>query len=535
MDQSTCHIARLPEELLEHILGLLEADTARDVWWTCLRTCRQWHRIGLGLYKGLGFATTAIIESDIRRRDIQDEDPDFNYSLNIDFDFQSPSELYLSRLRSLTIHVRHQRTATPFRPRPGEHIVTTLQSSFRSMPRLTTFSLKFSEGWDFPNLEVPVIPQSLLANLVASLPTTVIDLELDTAGIDLPSSPALKSHNPELHLCHQIKKILTRLRHLRLRTSHICSSLLNFHPNTPFCPQSSTCPHCTSNSAATCHLLLTWTMRTMTIWLPWGQTLQTNSFAQAASALLDPTLHNPTTILVVQQTDHMYPDRRSISNPGTSVYDSFTWTSYSNVSRAIKERLDAFAFKPISGHSTLPRPTNHPSTSSFDTASNLVQKIAHNTPLRRFYFSHPPSLDTGSFTSHAFLAIHALEAGLAWTQRRHISARFPISESDQRAKMYWKSGDQEGGRNKGLLWYCEYPGCGERRGRIGLRGHVMYEHGEVGWGSDGRQDRNRGGKWGCVSVGCDRVGDLGFISEEERDEHLRGHYLPWRELLEKKR
>ncbi|KAH7092094.1 hypothetical protein FB567DRAFT_230461 [Paraphoma chrysanthemicola] len=517
MDQSTCYIARLPEELLEHILGLLEAETARDIWWKCLNTCRQWHRIGLGLYKGLGFATTAIIESDhLRRRDIQDEDPKSNYPLNIDFNFQPPSELYLSRLRSLTIHVRHQRTATPFRPRPGEDILTTLQSSFCFMPRLTTFSLKFSEGWDFPNLDVPVIPQSLLANLVASLPTTVIDLDLDTAGTDLPPSPALIAHNPELHLCHKINKILTRLRHLRLRTSHICSTLLNFHPNTPPCPQSSTCSHCTSNSPATCHLLRTWTMRTMTIWLPWGQTLASNSFAQSASALLNPTLYNPTTILVIQQSDHMHPDRTSISTPNSSVYDSFTYTPHSNVSRAIRERLDVFAFKRISGHSTLPRPTN----SSSEMTASLAQKTTHNTPLRRFYFSHPPSLDTGSFTSHAFLAMHALEAGLAWTQRRRIGARFPIAESDQRGKMYWKSGDQEGGRNKGVLWYCEYPGCGERRARVGLRGHVMYEHGEVGLGSDGRQGR----KWGCVSVGCDRVGELGFMSEGDRDEHLRGHY-----------
>lgn len=499
---------------MEHILRLLEADSARDRWWMYLRTCRQWHRIGLGLYKGLGFAATAIVESDTRRCNVDEEALPDDYPLYIDFDFTPPSELYLSRLRSLTIHVRHQRTATPFRPKPGADLVTTLQSSFRSMAGLTTFSLKYSEGWEFPDLEVPMISQSRLARLVAAIPHTVVDLELDTAGTDLPPDPELVAHDKGKHLCYQISVILNRLRHLRLRIGHICSDLLGFRPNTPPCSHAPTCDYCSASEAATCLLLRTWKMRTMTIWLPWGQAQETNSFALAATTLLNPSLYNPTTILLIQQTDHMHPDRSSITKPPSNIYNSFTWTPISNVSHAIRSRLDAFAFKPISGHCTTLRA---PAPSS---AQTLAQTIAHSTPLRRFQLSGTPApqrtIEAGSTTAYPFLALHALEASLAWTQRHHASARFPLSESDQPGKTYWKPGDVGGAEKR--FWYCEFPGCRERRGLIGLRGHVMYAHAEQAWRDGGV------GRWACVSVGCDRVGERGFGREEELEAHLRGHW-----------
>ncbi|KAF2023747.1 hypothetical protein EK21DRAFT_94666 [Setomelanomma holmii] len=272
----------------------------------------------------------------------------------------------------------------------------------------------------------------------------------------------------------------------------------------------------------------------MTIWIPWGQTPDTNSFALAAASLLNASLYNPTAILLVHQIDHMHTDRTSITTPPSNIYKSFTWTPISNVSAAIRTRLNAFAFSPISGHCTTSHPTPLASaqydnflsgaTSTTQCTESLAQKITRLTPLRRFHLSPPsPHSNTSTTTAYTFFAIHTLEAALTWTQRRHDCYRFPLSESDGLGKMYWKrrsSTDADEDAKK--LWYCESPGCGERRGLLGLRGHIMYAHAEQPWWDAGDAGGRRIG-WACPYVGCVRIGKLGFGSEEELAEHLAGH------------
>lgn len=471
MSLNTSHITRLPEELLESILVLVEATASREDCWNTLQTCRQWHRIGLSFYKGLGFAAQVTIASKQRRCDVEEENGLSGFALSTSLDLQPPSELYASLFRSLTIHVKYQEHAPPSNLKPNGDLVTLLQISFGAMKRLTSFSFKFSDDWDFPTLDVPAVPQSLLARLVASLPDTVIDLELDTAGTDVPPSLELTGANEDQHLCYQISKILTRLRHLRLRTGHICSAVLPEIPNTPSC-EHSLCEHCNKQETAAFVLLRSWKLRTMTIWLPWGQDILTNSFALAATALLDPEIYNPTTFLLIQQHDRSALNRASITDPKATVYNRFIWTPHSNVSTAIRSRIDYYNFKSLLGH----RIGNRKMTQGDDAHGE--QHVRREVILRLYNLSIDDATErpeAGGSTKYPYVAVATVEAMLTWTQRSQGGYRFPISESDADGKMYCSN--KEVAADHKLIWHCQFPGCKERcKSLLNLRGHHMYIH-----------------------------------------------------------
>jgi hypothetical protein len=464
MSLTISHIARLPEELLESILALVEATASREDWWNSLRTCRQWHRIGLSFYRGLGFAAQMTIASVKLRTGVEEENPSSCFALNTSLDLETPSELYLSLLRSLTIHVQYQEYTSPSPLESNGDFISLLQTSLGAMRRLTTFSFKFSDEWDYPTLDVPAVPQSLLARLVASLPDSVIDLELDTAGTDVPPSLQLAEANEEQHLCYQISKILPRLRHLRLRTGHVCSALLPQLAITLPCERSS-CECCPTHGPAACALLRSWKMRTMTIWLPWGERVKYNHFALAATALLDPEVYNPSTVLMIEQFDVCCPGRTSITDPYFDVYDFFSWKPFSNVSKAIHSRLEYFNFKTVKGRSS----------------TNSGRAWVELTERRRYDLSfegdrQPPPV--GGSTSFPYVAVSTLESMLTWTQRAHGSYRFPISEADSREKMYCDANRKVHVDEK-LIWCCRSPGCKERcKSLLNLRGHHMYMHPE---------------------------------------------------------
>ncbi|KAF1849378.1 uncharacterized protein K460DRAFT_365261 [Cucurbitaria berberidis CBS 394.84] len=517
-------IGDVPEELLEHILRQVKGTASSIEFWNCLRTCRQWHRISLGLYKGLGFAASATIESDTRRCNVHEEGTLSDIHLRTDFDFKPPSHLYLSMMRSLTVHVRHQRIATPFAPSQAGDLVRSLQEVFSSTKRLSTFSLKFSEGWDFPILDVPAIRQSIIAKLVAMLPDTVIHLELDTSGTDVPPSTELIMNNQEDHLCYQISKILTRLRYLRLRVGHICNDLLAFRPGTVRCYDAESCEYCTTNERATCSLLRSWQMRSMTIWLPWGHAAANNAFIRASKALLDPCLRNPTIILLVHQTDNEHPRRLSITEPPDNIHMSCAWTPQSNVSTALRERLEFFKFKTVRGSSYVPTSTTTFKRSTRRQMMSSRTCIEHDkllcAPMREFNISYSvgPGSEPGTTSTWTYMAEQTVENMVSWTQNSHLGNRFPMPESDECGKLFW-TGEK--------LWPCRFPGCKEKcETLVHLRGHHMYAH----------PVRLFGFKWNgyvpCAAVGCDRIGEDGFKDSEELEEHMLGHHLQPCTLLE---
>lgn len=455
------HITQLPEELLQDILLRVKANVSKDEWWdTCMKTCSQWHRIGLGLHDGLGFAVSATVESHFRRCNVKEEDATADFGLVTDLRMSPPSDMYLSQLRSLTLHIRHQRASTPFLAKSGLGMIDLLQMHFPTMKRLLVFSLKFSDGWDFHALDVPAIPQSMLAELVATLPDTIIDLELDTAGIDVPPSKELVDSVKEKHVCYQISEIITRLRHLRLRIGHVCSDLLASSP-LPTCTTKPSDEQCTLTRAPTNCLFHSWRMKSMTVWLPWGQTGTNNTFAQAIQPLLDISNNSQATILLIHQTDRANPNRVNISTPNSNVYTNFLWTPQSNISPTSNFK-DYFAFQPLSG--LLTQPGRLP-VSAAKTSAKLPQRDFYPTLTSDTHYPEP-----GGTTSHAYIAESTLESMLSWTQRRYGSYRYPISESDEEGKIWWKGPE---------IWHCLDTKC-EKRGKnkvlAGLRGHIMYEH-----------------------------------------------------------
>jgi len=133
-------------------------------------------------------------------------------------------------LRSLTIHVLHARIQAPFIAVEGRDLFGSLADTLTLARRLTTFSLRFADqGWDFPHLDVPAVPSSQLSRIVEALLASVVNLEIDTFGTDVPPSESLLRGDMSKHFCHQTGKRIHQLRHLR-----------------------------------------SWDMQYLTLWLPWG-------------------------------------------------------------------------------------------------------------------------------------------------------------------------------------------------------------------------------------------------------------------------
>ncbi|KAH7385966.1 hypothetical protein BKA66DRAFT_415572 [Pyrenochaeta sp. MPI-SDFR-AT-0127] len=511
------NIQALPEELLETVLGFVKDSAPSESYWNCLKTCHQWHRIGLGLYEGLGYAASAIIESDSRRCDVREGDSQSDFNMSFNLDLAPPSHLYLSLMKCLTIHIHHRRVAASISPLSRGDLVESLEKVFSLTKRLTTFSLRFSDGWDFPRLDVPAVPQSMLARLISVLPDTVINLELDTAGTDLPPSTELISQNAEYHLCYQISKILMRLQHLRLRVGHVCDGLHGRHPNARPCQRAESCEFCATNEQSACAFLSSSKMRSMTIWLPWGQTAANNSFVRASAPLLNPSFRNPTIFLLIHQIDNRNPERTSIVDPAITIYKNFSWTPQSNVSNALRDRLEYFRFKSISGssHGPVKGVSIRKAQMEQDRSRPCTEhEIIVSTQLRRFHIS--PSLGTrpepGSTSPYSYMAEQTVENMLSWTQNSHLGYRFPLPEADEPGKPFWKHTK---------LWRCRFPdGCKERcETLIHLRGHHMYAH------PGSLHHREWQGYQPCPSLGCDRIGANGFKAWAEVEEHLLGHHL----------
>ncbi|PGH32286.1 hypothetical protein GX50_04953 [[Emmonsia] crescens] len=85
----------------------------------------------------------------------------------------------------------------------------------------------------------PGFPAAALIALVASLPETCSNVEIDTLGFEV--------YTDDEHLCPQIAKLLPNLTHLRLRIRQLCCSLIDL-PVRSFChkcpggPQAPLCP-----------------------------------------------------------------------------------------------------------------------------------------------------------------------------------------------------------------------------------------------------------------------------------------------------
>ncbi len=499
-------ITDLPEELIETILGHVKDHASPEQFWNCLKVSSQMHRIGLGVYNGLGFSATAVIESDIRCGDEREPGIGSDTCLKVEFNPLSPSKLYMSLLKSLTIHVQHRRIAAESSPSANIDLVKSIQGVFEIATTLSTFSLTFADGWDFPSKDVPAVPQSLLARLVAALPPTVTNLELDTAGIDVfPDEETLHS-SEEFHLCYQIRRILLRLVHLRLRVGHVCKSLLDVQPNALRCDVEH-CGLCTINEQATCELVSSWQMRSFIIWLPIEQDEGNNSLVQASQALLNPSLENDAIVLFVFQ----YEDEEW--DP-IAPYPSFAWKPQSNLSSSLQGELVSPGFTPVQGDSrNYPGSlVKHVSRAKHISAGSCSEDdIMLSYKERRYFFMTARLVDKPSICNYPYVAEHAVQGTLSWSQNTHLGYRYPMPLADKPSKPFWK------GEN---IWACRFPGCTARTNELSrLRKHVASAH----------PVNPHIGIWKglepCPSLGCDRVGEYGFKGRrQEWEDHLLQHH-----------
>ncbi|KAF2257895.1 hypothetical protein CC78DRAFT_549544 [Lojkania enalia] len=279
-------IHNLPEELLDVILQYVKTSASTGQFWDCFRTCRQWHRIGLGVHGNLELSMLAILESGTRRHKMMQEDPEMNIKIVTNFAIHLPSRLCLSVLRALTVYVMNARIASPFNPNKKDFF-GSLADTFKTTKKLSSFSLKFADdGWDFPFTDVPAISETQLARLVSALPSTVINLEIDTAGADLPRSEEMLKVNPDNYLCYLIGKIFPRLQHVRLRAAHVCQALLESGLN--FDPSCCTKAYCgVRRHIQSCQITFSWALRTLSVWMPIKEDERSSSFIQAAKVLTE--------------------------------------------------------------------------------------------------------------------------------------------------------------------------------------------------------------------------------------------------------
>lgn len=502
----------LPEELIHHVLLQVKNSENSTDFWNCLRTCRQWHRIGLGLFKGLGFAVLATIESEVRRRDVWEETRETRTNLQVVMQPGPPSDAYLFHLRSLTLHVCHQRIVRAPKTAERDDIILSLNRLFNLTRALTTFSLRFSEGWDGPSLDVPAIPGSIVADVVRILPNTVINLELDTAGIELPPCTDIVLNEPNRHTCYEIGKILPRLVNLRLRIGHLCNMLLGLHEYALDCGNVRGCEYCKNGEQRICDLVRGWHMRNMTVWLPWGQSVANNSLAIASRALLNPDRINHATLLFITQTDEFQVTRTTISDPKSDPFWRFSWTLNSNVSVDTQGDVGTFRAEPMNGFSVYMKDKRFIADRSAVSECPECENM-RNVSFRTFMLSSPPNrvaATRDTTTSFSYVAEQMVENTSSWIQSSHVGFRFPISEADDASKPFFKTAD---------LWPCLFPNCRVRSRTINhLRGHHIYAHPRFA------HFDSRDGVHPCPCPGCPCVGEFGFRDRESFQQHLLEHH-----------
>jgi hypothetical protein len=192
-------IKGLPAELFIHVLKKLLECSSSDIFLRCIQCCRHWYETGIPiLYENI------IFKLDNRIKRFLSQCANLERIRSITFDVDSNSML------ASTVAVKH---LIPF--------------SKRIMPRmsfLTTFSLVITGE----HRRIWGVYPGFLTRILRALPTTVVNLELDTLGLDVAfrTQAQIEEIRVSSHICATVGAIIPRLHHLRLRISTLCPRLL---------------------------------------------------------------------------------------------------------------------------------------------------------------------------------------------------------------------------------------------------------------------------------------------------------------------
>ncbi|KIW00310.1 uncharacterized protein PV09_08197 [Verruconis gallopava] len=216
-------ISSLPDEIL---LGIFVAvrfnssskDPMSDLA-SSLRVSKQWYRVGMTvLYRHF------VIDVNYQTALIQ-EDADFSSISRYNFIpsarfFDTTTKLWSqpwttdgigSWIHSLSIEIHFEDTE---RARHMQSITDVI----RALPNIRTFSVRAA-----PLRQHSEIVRHKLSDILLSIPSSVVNFELDLQGRDDQFDPHLRQNT---HFCETVGRILPQLRTLRLRLSTLCDSFL---------------------------------------------------------------------------------------------------------------------------------------------------------------------------------------------------------------------------------------------------------------------------------------------------------------------
>ena len=193
---------KLPVEVLYTILEHVKnARQPRPRFFSCILCCHLWHDVALPMmYKEINI-----------------------YSLSwLEFFLDKISSRNLAMVKFLRISVTISRE--DFVYFSGSRLKTGLRKLSTVLPNminLSTFSFTYSDF--MPGHPRPIrMGRSAITELVKSLPTSCVTLEIDAHGLD-----NYKDHHEDTspHFCDTLRDILRQLQHLRLRLADLCPGI----------------------------------------------------------------------------------------------------------------------------------------------------------------------------------------------------------------------------------------------------------------------------------------------------------------------
>lgn len=186
---------QLPEELLCAILQHVQNTPQQRSFVACLLCCRRWYNVGLPLL------CNAIA---LRSENLAS------------FLYFFPSR-NLTRMRFLAVSITASYDNMTLSGSAQVRRLRKFAAVLAQMVNLSTFSFTFSDPQS-TNPHPCQMPRTIVTTIVDNLPTSCVNLEIDTHGLDYhtPGTP---------HLCDRLRHVLPRLQHLRLRLTDMCPAI----------------------------------------------------------------------------------------------------------------------------------------------------------------------------------------------------------------------------------------------------------------------------------------------------------------------